>query len=156
MKEWLDQDPDNARLLAEESFILEATESIWEAMENQALTKAKLAEKAGCSRALISQLLSGSRNMTLRTYAQLCFALGLEPKISASNRNEAQIWEPAADWGFEFFEVRMPRERRELSGNVYPIRSSVGVRAPEQDARSERWSTDEANVFGRTAAGGTC
>ncbi len=143
MKEWLDQDPGNARLLAEESFILDATESIWEAIESQSLTKAKLAEKAGCSRALISQLLSGSRNMTLRTYAQLCFALGLRPTISATAAHKPHVWEPAADWGLEVLDLCTTSAPTVMRNNVYPIRPSIGERATNDDTWSSYATDDE-------------
>ena len=87
MKEWLAQHEDNARLLVEESFILDATDSIWDAMNKKKLSKSELAQKAKCSRPYISQVLSGSRNMTLRTYAQLAFAMGLRPCIKLEEEN---------------------------------------------------------------------
>lgn len=66
--------PEARRRYEEERLILWTTEAIWKAMDEQGLTRAEMAEKLGTSRANITQLLSGSRNMTLRSLASLAFA----------------------------------------------------------------------------------
>ena len=66
--------PESRRMYEEERFILWATEAVAEAMANQGLTRAQLAEALGTSRPNVTQLLSGSRNMTLRTLAALAHA----------------------------------------------------------------------------------
>jgi transcriptional regulator with XRE-family HTH domain len=45
------------------------------------LSKAVLAERLGVSKSHISQLLGGARNMTLRTFADLAFALGHRVRV---------------------------------------------------------------------------
>ncbi len=70
------------KILAQERFILMATEEIWTAMESKGVSKAQLAKKLKKTKPFITQLLSGSRNMTLRTFAELADALGVVPKIA--------------------------------------------------------------------------
>lgn len=69
-------DANRRRLLEEESLAFEATELISRLMEEEKISKAKLAEMTGKSRAYVTQLLSGSRNMTLHTFADIVFVLG--------------------------------------------------------------------------------
>ena len=73
--------PEARRRYEEERLILWTTEAIWKAMDEQGLTRAEMAEKLGTSRANITQLLSGSRNMTLRSLASLAFACEMRAKI---------------------------------------------------------------------------
>ncbi len=73
--------PEARRRYEEERLILWTTEAIWEAMEVQGLTRATLAERLGTSRANVTQLLSGSRNMTLRSLARLAHACGLRAEL---------------------------------------------------------------------------
>lgn len=64
------------RLFEEERLVLEATERICGAMDEEGLSRADLAEALGTTRANVTQLLTGSRNMTLKTLAFAAFALG--------------------------------------------------------------------------------
>lgn len=73
--------PEARRRYEEERLILWTTEAIWKAMDEQGLTRAEMAERLGTSRANITQLLSGSRNMTLRSLASLAFACDLRAEI---------------------------------------------------------------------------
>lgn len=70
-----------AELLAEERFIVAVTEAISKEMERKGISKAGLAESLGCSKAHVSKLLGGSRNMTLRTLAAISFALDADPEL---------------------------------------------------------------------------
>ncbi|RME58748.1 XRE family transcriptional regulator [Candidatus Parcubacteria bacterium] len=96
---WVSASVDRQRLLAEEEFILDVTENIWEEMQRQGVNKAELAERLGKSRAYVTQLLNGSRNMTLRSLADICFALGAEPRISLKGSD--------GDWQYSGNVVRM-------------------------------------------------
>jgi transcriptional regulator with XRE-family HTH domain len=75
--------PQFDRLVAEERLILEATELISERMETAGVTRAELAERIGTTRSHVTQLLAGNRNMTLRTLADVGFALGFEVRLAA-------------------------------------------------------------------------
>lgn len=79
---WTGESDANAKLVAEERLIAEVTEAIWEVMEASGCSKAELAQRMGSTKGHISQVLSGSRNMTLRTIADICHALKLKPAFS--------------------------------------------------------------------------
>lgn len=69
------QDPEMARLLAQEELIEEATELVAKTMKQRGVAKTELARRVGTSKANVTQLLAGSRNMTLRTFADLMYAM---------------------------------------------------------------------------------
>jgi transcriptional regulator with XRE-family HTH domain len=71
------------RLLAQEALILDATELISELMEARGLSRAELAKRIGKARGFVTQVLSGSRNMTLRTFADLAYALDARVTVQA-------------------------------------------------------------------------
>ncbi len=68
-----------ARKLAEETYILSVTEEIWKIMERNQMSKADMARSLKCSKAHVTQLLNGGRNMTLRTLSNICTVLGVVP-----------------------------------------------------------------------------
>ena len=73
--------PEARRRYEEERLILWATEAIYEAMEDQGLNRAAVAARLGTSRAKVTRLLSGSRNMTLRSLAGLAHACGMRADV---------------------------------------------------------------------------
>ncbi|ASN68820.1 hypothetical protein 7AX3_78 [uncultured Caudovirales phage] len=76
------------RSSASEELTFDVTEEILIIMEDKGITKKDLADKLGKSKAYISQLLSGSKNMTLRTLSDLCFALGVKPSVGFDESQE--------------------------------------------------------------------
>ena len=76
------KDPEYRRLFQQEKLILEVTESICDAMEKTATPRSVLARLLGRTKGCISQLLSGRRNLTLRTWADMMTVLGHEAQIS--------------------------------------------------------------------------
>lgn len=99
--EWL-QDAENARAFAAEELILDVTEQVRELLEKHDISKSELAERLGSSKAHVSQLLNGSRNMTLRTLADIAYALGERVRIRFDsvlpNEDEwfaVESWTPA-------------------------------------------------------------
>lgn len=75
-------DKSRRRLLEQERFILEATECLARVMEKENISKVELSEKLGKSKAFVTQVLAGGRNMTIRTFADFMFTLGYTAKIS--------------------------------------------------------------------------
>jgi transcriptional regulator with XRE-family HTH domain len=71
------------RLVNQESLILEATELICELMQQQGISRKDLADRIGRTRGFISQVLNGSQNMTLRTLADLAYALDHRIQLTA-------------------------------------------------------------------------
>lgn len=76
-------DRENQRLFEREALTLDASELVIGLMKEQGVTRAQMAEMLGTSRPHISQLLKGSRNMTLGTLADLSTALGQRVQIGA-------------------------------------------------------------------------
>lgn len=70
--------PAQVRLYAQDSCMLSATEAVVRAMEDAHISRVELADRIGKSKSFVSQVLSGSRNMTLKTLADLLWACGAE------------------------------------------------------------------------------
>ena len=85
-------DPKRRRIYEREALAFEAAELISELMEAQGVSKTKLAELAGTSKSHVTQLLSGSRNMTMHTLADLAFVLGHKVGIQADPLNAVNCW----------------------------------------------------------------
>jgi transcriptional regulator with XRE-family HTH domain len=68
---------DRARDLARGSYLFRVTEDILVAMEDLGVTKSELAKRLGKSKPRITQLLSGSSNMTIGTLSDIAVELGL-------------------------------------------------------------------------------
>jgi transcriptional regulator with XRE-family HTH domain len=75
------QSPEAMRLFQQERLILDATERICGFMEEKKMTRKALADSLGTSKSFITQLLDGSRNMTLRTLSDVFLALGFAVQI---------------------------------------------------------------------------
>jgi transcriptional regulator with XRE-family HTH domain len=73
--------PEARRAYERERLALWALEAISIAMERGNISKADLARKLGVSRAYITQVLSGSRNMTLNTLADLAWACNSRAQV---------------------------------------------------------------------------
>jgi transcriptional regulator with XRE-family HTH domain len=84
-------DPEFRRLLAVERMVAEASDTIARLMAEQKVTKAELARKLNKSRAWVTQLLSGKANMTVRTLAEVVYALDAEVKLNS----QPQSWKRA-------------------------------------------------------------
>ena len=65
-----------------EGVILDVTEQIVAAMQQQEVSRSEVAERMGVSRAYITKLLRGEGNTTLRTLVRVALALGLRPQVS--------------------------------------------------------------------------
>ncbi|HHQ6597621.1 TPA: helix-turn-helix domain-containing protein [Serratia fonticola] len=66
---------------ASEELTFNVTEDILILMEDREISKTDLANKLGKTKAYISQLLSGSKNMTLKTLSDVCHAIGVKPAV---------------------------------------------------------------------------
>lgn len=63
------------RMLVQEELILEFTERICEFMDSHSISRSELARRLGKTKGFVSQLLGGGRNLTLRTIADVLYAL---------------------------------------------------------------------------------
>ena len=92
LEQWANQNEANAKLFAQEVLITQATEEIRKAMEEANINKAELAKRMDVSKGHISQILNGSRNMTLRTLADICFALDYQPSLRLEPKKSKVEW----------------------------------------------------------------
>jgi len=90
-------DPEFRKLLAQEELILEVTETICELLENEKVSRKGLADRLGKTKGFVSQLLSGGRNLTLRTVADILHVLGykvaLKPDKLVTHRRSSNVIE---------------------------------------------------------------
>jgi transcriptional regulator with XRE-family HTH domain len=95
LERWATENDDHARLVAEELLITQVAEEIWKALDEADLNKSDLAGKLSKSKGYVTQLLNGSRNMTLRTLADICFALDKTPAIRLESKRPYTDWKSA-------------------------------------------------------------
>jgi len=122
-EEWVNESEEHQKLVAQERLILEVTESIHEQMQAMGVNRTQLAKRLGKSKAYVSQLLSGSRNMTLRSLAAISFALHKDIPSFSYDACAETVYENG-DW--------------QHSGNV--------VRMRDYHARSETIETAECDT----------
>lgn len=70
------------KAFAREELIYNVTEDLLVAMEDAEISKAELARRLSKGRAFVSQILSGQRNMTMGTFSDICYAIGVKPQVS--------------------------------------------------------------------------
>lgn len=92
LEQWAKQSEANTKLVAQETLITSVTEEIWKAMEEAGINKAELARKLGATKGYVTQVLNGSRNMTLRTLADICFALDRQPSFYLKPKETTEEW----------------------------------------------------------------
>lgn len=73
---------DATRLHREKELITQTNETIHAMMGKRKVTKAELAKRMGKTPAYVTQILAGDRNLTLRTIADIAFALELRPSVT--------------------------------------------------------------------------
>jgi transcriptional regulator with XRE-family HTH domain len=81
------------QMLEQERLILAATELIEELLAKHGLSRKGLADRLGKSKAHVTQLLSGDRNFTLRTLADVTYELGHRVHLEAQ-----PLAEPPSAW----------------------------------------------------------
>jgi len=79
------------RLLEQERLILSVTELIYEEMERAGVRKIDLAEALGTSKANITQALGGGQNLTLRTLADLAWAMKRQVRIAMPSLDGKEV-----------------------------------------------------------------
>ena len=101
MYEELIADDEMARMVAQEKLILSVTESICEVLNDNNVTRSELAKRLGKTKGYVSQVLGGSRNITLRTLADIVHCLGYRASITIDTKKEKRIraqfvetWDP--------------------------------------------------------------
>ena len=69
-----------------ESTIVNLTEQICEIMETEGISRADLARRLGKSRAWVTKVLHGDRNLTLKTITEVLWELGYKSSIQTEPR----------------------------------------------------------------------
>ncbi|WP_134705417.1 helix-turn-helix transcriptional regulator [Rahnella sp. CJA17(1/100)] len=82
---------EHSRIYASEELTFNVTEDLLIIMEDKDISKTDLAVKLGKTKAYISQLLSGSKNMTLKTMSDVCFALGIKPSVDFKDIEDSVV-----------------------------------------------------------------
>ncbi|CAM3558773.1 MULTISPECIES: helix-turn-helix transcriptional regulator [Pseudoalteromonas] len=82
------------RAFSREELIFNVTEDLLVKLEELDISKAELARRLGKSKSCITQMLNGSRNMTLGTFSDICFELGFKPEVKIPLQKINKIWEP--------------------------------------------------------------
>lgn len=109
------ENPEFRKQLSVDTLVAEASELIARLMAKENLSKADLARRLNRSRAWVTQLLSGRTNMTIRTLAEVSFALGAEVKLSPQPARET----PASGRMLKQTErVRAPKSREKPSRKI--------------------------------------
>ncbi len=78
------EDPEFARLMAQGELIMEVTETLWDLLEKEKISRKELADRLGKTKGFVSQLLNGGRNLTLRTVADILHVLGYKVSLVPS------------------------------------------------------------------------
>lgn len=92
LQRWVNETPERAREYARESLLIDVSEEILAALAAAGINKAALAERLGFSKSHITQLLSGERNMTLRSLADISFALNRKPCFTLLKADQHVAW----------------------------------------------------------------
>ena len=82
------EDPEFAKLMAQEDLIMEVTETLCELLEKEKISRKELADRLGKSKGFVSQLLNGGRNLTLRTVADILHVLGYKVALMPYKEGE--------------------------------------------------------------------
>ncbi len=105
------------RLMAQEDLILEVTETFMDILAVEKVKKNALAQMMGKTKGFISQILNGSRNLTLRTLADMAFTLGyaIELRFVKKTKREQKdtinlAWEFGQKGDFSLGKLTAPDE----------------------------------------------
>lgn len=97
LERWAGESETHAKLVAEELLIAEVTEAIWQALKEANIDRTELARRMGTSKGYVSQVLNGSRNMTLRTLADICRAIGQKPVFQLKTASHGETYRMVAE-----------------------------------------------------------
>ena len=109
---------EEAEITAEYQFekaVVDLTEQLCEIMEAKGVSRADLARQLGRSRAWVTKVLRGDRNVTLKTITDIFWKLGYNARIQADLN-----WGSAAAWDQDFGQY--------ASEGVLTVFSQTGLR----------------------------
>ena len=79
------------RDLAAEDFILTVSDYLVAAMQHARVNKKELADRLGKTKGHVTQVLTGNRNLTLRSIAEIAHALELTPTFGLVDQRGEQV-----------------------------------------------------------------
>jgi len=80
---------DHDRLVAEECLFREAHAVLHDGLQRAKLTQREIARRLNVSEGRVSQIMSGSENLTLRSFASVAWAIGVSLSIRADRTRTA-------------------------------------------------------------------
>lgn len=83
---WFQPDDQERRLLVQERLLLEASEAVCRALDDRGVSRSDLAKLLSVRASEVTQRLSGGRNLTLRTLAEMLDVLGYDVHLSLVDR----------------------------------------------------------------------
>lgn len=84
------RDAESRRLYEQERLITWMTEELAAAIQESGLTRTQVAERLGSSKAHVTQVLRGDRNLTLRSIADIAWATGYRIHTAREPLREAR------------------------------------------------------------------
>lgn len=91
LEQWLAESKDTQREFNQERLIVDVAELITKTLNESSMNQATLARELGKSKGYVSQLLNGSRNMTLRTLADIATELDKKVEFKFIDEN-TETW----------------------------------------------------------------
>lgn len=88
MSRWFEESEESGRLLAQEKSILAAAELVSEALDRRGVTRRELADRLGVPRSEVTQRLRGTRNLTVRSLADMLHALDFDLDFRIRDRQD--------------------------------------------------------------------
>lgn len=133
------------RQAAREDLVYNVTEDILVAMESGDISKQELARRLGKSKAYVSQVLSGNRNMTLGTLSDIAYVLELKPVVRLCSAEQSKLVPRFALLEDEFLEKfkAATTERLKSASNVYKFSRERIIK--EESAGGQVWCAPPAD-----------
>lgn len=91
LPDWIESDSFELEV-AKEGTLLDATEELFQALQEAEITKTELAEKLNKTPAFVSKLFRGSHNMTLKTLAEVAYTLDKRVRVKLIKKSEVEKW----------------------------------------------------------------
>jgi transcriptional regulator with XRE-family HTH domain len=93
---WFRPDDHERQLVVQERLLLEASEAVCRALEERRMTRSELAKLLSVRASEVTQRLSGGRNLTLRTLAEMLDLLGYDVHLAVVDRRaDSRLGSPA-------------------------------------------------------------
>ena len=113
----LPYESEEMKFALQEELILEVTEAIAGLMQEKHMKKKDLAQRLGRSKGYITQLLNGRANMTLRTIADVFWALDATMTVNCKSVESTEQKEATVQYGLSQ-DVMMPWEFSSIAADT--------------------------------------